>query len=333
MDNISKILSANSKDAEIKFLFNHLLSDDITLEEQIRILEIINHNGINKRYLSLMAAVVLERSSKLNIESTDFIDTCGTGGSKKNIFNCSTLSAFVVASCGLKVLKHGNKASTGKAGSADFLERAGVNLNANQEVLKKAYEALGIAFLFAPLFHSSLRFVANARKAIKEKTIFNVLGPLVHPAAPQYQVVGSSDIDICRDMIEILLEKKVSRAMVVCAFDSIDEITVTGPSQIYELKNKKITEWVFEPKDYGFSTSVLEEIQTNSIEEAHLFGLEVLNGKRGAGLDMVAINAGAALYIGAKVKSLSEGIEHAKREILSGRALLKLNTYAQYTKS
>ena len=121
--------------------------------------------------------------------------------------------------------------------------------------------------------------------------------------------------------------------MVVCGFDGIDEITVTGPSQIYELKDKKITEWVFEPKDYGLSTSVLEEIQTNSIEEAHLFGLEVLNGKRGAGLDMVAINAGAALYIGAKVKSLSEGIEHAKREILSGRALLKLNTYAQYTKS
>ena len=331
MDNISKILSANSKDAEIKFLFNHLLSDDITLEEQIRILEIINHNGINKRYLSLMAAVVLERSSKLNIESTDFIDTCGTGGSGLNIFNCSTLSAFVVCAAGGRVVKHGNKSVTSQSGSADFLERAGVNLTNSTDSAENCLSQLGITFLFAPKYHQDLKNVASARKKIGVRTIFNVVGPLANPAKPDYQIIGTSNKDLNEAMIQVLQNKGLKQAMVVTSKDGIDELSITDVTHVHELRNNQITTYDIDPREFGLSIYPLKDLQVNTSEEAYLYGVEVLNGKRGAGFDMVALNAGAALYTSNITGTMAEGIELAIKTIHSGKALLLLNKFAKFT--
>jgi anthranilate phosphoribosyltransferase len=236
-----------------------------------------------------------------------------------------------VASCGGKVVKHGNKSITSKSGSADFLARAGVNINNDKYNAINAFNQFGITFLFAPTYHQKLKHVAKQRKALGIRTVFNVVGPLVNPANPKYQIIGTSDCEINNAVINVLRKKGLSKAMVVTSIDGIDELSVTSNSLIHELNNNEINYYELNPEDYNFSKCNVEDIQVETLEEAYLFGIEILNGKRGPGFDMVALNAGAALYISNKAESLSEGIERAKRELHSGRPLLLLNKYAKFT--
>ena len=318
---------------ELTFYFEHLLSEDITIEEQENILRKINQKGINEFFLSSLSNVLINRLENLENISGDFIDTCGTGGSNLNIFNCSTLSSFVIAQAGGKVFKHGNKAITSKSGSADFLERSGINLNTDFKKIVSIYDSLNIGFLFAPNFHKSIRYVAEARKNIGKRTIFNVIGPLVNPTNPDFQIIGTSTSELHDPISKMLQQKNIKHGIVVTSEDGIDEFSITSTSKVTEIKNGTINKWIFDPKDYGFEYTNISEIQTNTNEEAYLMGIEILNGKRCAATDMVAINSGIGLYMLNQVETIHAGISKAKSILTSGKTLLLLNQYATLSNS
>ena len=325
---LSEITKSNDK---FKFYLEHILSGEATDNEITEALVALNQYGIDYYVMDALASVMNSYVDSIELSDNDFIDTCGTGGSKLKIFNCSTISAFVVASCGGKVVKHGNKSITSKSGSADFLARAGVNINNDKSNAISAFKQFGITFLFAPTYHQRLKYVAAQRKALGVRTVFNVVGPLVNPANPNYQIIGTSDSQINEAVTNVLKNKGLTRAMVVTSNDGIDELSLTSNSSVYELSNGDISSYEINPEDYDLIKCEIDDIQVDTLEEAYLFGIEILNGKRGPGFDMVALNAGAALYISNKVESLSEGIEKAKRELHSGRPLLLLNKYAKFT--
>tara|TARA_X000000950_G_scaffold264332_1_gene337512 strand:- start:22117 stop:23121 length:1005 start_codon:yes stop_codon:yes gene_type:complete len=325
---LAEITNSNDK---LKFYLEHILSGEATNTEITETLIALNEYGIDYHIMHALASVMNSYADNLELTDKDFIDTCGTGGSNLKIFNCSTISAFVVASCGGKVVKHGNKSITSKSGSADFLARAGVNINNDRSNAISAFKQFGITFLFAPNYHKKLKHVAAQRKALGVRTVFNVVGPLVNPANPNYQIIGTSDNQINRAVINVLKNKGLSRAMVVTSNDGIDELSITSNASVHELKHNEISFYEINPEDYNLSRCAIKEIQVETLEEAYLYGIEILNGKRGPGFDMVALNAGAALYISNKVESLEEGVEKAKRELHSGRPLLLLNKYAKFT--
>ena len=323
-----EITKSNDK---FKFYLEHILSGEATDTEITEALVALNEYGIDYYVMDALASVMNSYVDSIELSDNDYIDTCGTGGSNLKIFNCSTISAFVVASCGGKVVKHGNKSITSKSGSADFLARAGVNINNDKSNAISAFKQFGITFLFAPTYHQRLKYVAAQRKALGVRTVFNVVGPLVNPANPNYQIIGTSDSQINEAVTNVLKNKGLTRAMVVTSNDGIDELSLTSNSSVYELSNGDISSYEINPEDYDLIKCEIDDIQVDTLEEAYLFGIEILNGKRGPGFDMVALNAGAALYISNKVESLSEGIEKAKRELHSGRPLLLLNKYAKFT--
>lgn len=323
--------STDLKKEELKFYLDHLVSGDAPEEEIVDALTTINKHGINYDLLSCLVSVLDKRVQPINLNNSNFIDTCGTGGSGLNIFNCSTLSAFVVSAAGGRVVKHGNKSVTSQSGSADFLERAGVNLTNSTNSAENCLSQLGITFLFAPKYHQDLKNVASARKKIGVRTIFNVVGPLVNPAKPDYQIIGTSNKDLNEVMIQVLQNKGLKQAMVVTSKDGIDELSITDVTHVHELKNNQITTYDIDPREFGLSIYPLEDIQVNTGEEAYLFGIEILNGKRGAGFDMVALNAGAALYTSNITSSMEQGVEMAINIIHSGKALLLLNKFAKFT--
>lgn len=325
---LSEITKSNGK---FKFYLEHILSGEATDTEITEALVALNEYGIDYYVMDALASVMNSYVDSIELSDNDYIDTCGTGGSNLKIFNCSTISAFVVASCGGKVVKHGNKSITSKSGSADFLARAGVNINNDKSNAISAFKQFGITFLFAPTYHQRLKYVAAQRKALGVRTVFNVVGPLVNPANPNYQIIGTSDSQINEAVTNVLKNKGLTRAMVVTSNDGIDELSLTSNSSVYELSNGDISSYEINPEDYDLIKCEIDDIQVGTLEEAYLFGIEILNGKRGPGFDMVALNAGAALYISNKVESLSEGIEKAKRELHSGRPLLLLNKYAKFT--
>jgi anthranilate phosphoribosyltransferase len=325
---LTEITKSNDK---FKFYLEHILSGEATDPEITETLVALNEYGIDYYVMDALASVMNTYVDNIELSDNDFIDTCGTGGSNLKIFNCSTISAFVVASCGGRVVKHGNKSITSKSGSADFLARAGVNINNDKSNAISAFNQFGITFLFAPTYHQRLKYVAAQRKALGVRTVFNVVGPLVNPANPNYQIIGTSDSQINEAVTNVLKNKGLTRAMVVTSNDGIDELSLTSNSSVYELNNGDISSYEINPEDYDLIKCEIDDIQVDTLEEAYLFGIEILNGKRGPGFDMVALNAGAALYISNKVESLSEGIEKAKRELHSGRPLLLLNKYAKFT--
>ena len=325
---LAEITNSNDK---LKFYLEHILSGEATNTEITETLIALNEYGIDYYIMDALASVMSSYADHLELTDNDFIDTCGTGGSNLKIFNCSTISAFVVASCGGKVVKHGNKSITSKSGSADFLARAGVNINNDRSNAISAFNQFGITFLFAPNYHQKLKHVAAQRKALGVRTVFNVVGPLVNPANPNYQIIGTSDSKINEAVINVIKNKGLSRAMVVTSNDGIDELSITSNSSVHELKDNEITFYEINPEHYNLSRCSIDDIQVGTLEEAYLYGIEILNGKRGPGFDMVALNSGAALYVSNKVESLEEGIEKAKRELHSGRPLLLLNKYAKFT--
>ena len=314
-----------------RFYLEHILSGNASDEDIKDTLNALNAYGIDLHVLDLVASVMDSNVEPIDFQDNDFIDTCGTGGSGLNIFNCSTIASFVVAACGGKVVKHGNKSITSTSGSADFLTRAGVNINNDKSNALSAFDQFGITFLFAPTYHQKLKHVAAQRKALGVRTVFNVVGPLVNPAKPKYQIIGTSDYTINDAVINVLKNKGVKKAMVVTSLDGIDEVTITDNTKVMELADNEIKSFEINPEDYGLSKAKLADIQVHSSEEAYLYGIEILNGKRGAGHDMVALNAGTALYLTGVARTIAEGVAMASKALLSGRSLLLLNKYAKFT--
>lgn len=269
-------------------------------------------------------------STKLPINTNKpLIDTCGTGGDNLNTFNISTASALVVASAGIKVAKHGNRSISSKSGSADLLELVGVKIDADLETVVRCIEKVNIGFMFAPNFHPAMKYAVPVRKEMAVKTIFNILGPLTNPAGAKRQVLGVFDKSLQKTMVEVLQKLGSEHAMSVCADDGLDEISISSPTNIVELVNGSIKEYTINPEDFGFKTVDISKIQCHSSEESLDIIQNILDGKESPAKNIVALNAGAAIYVSGKKQSLKEGVEMALEILNSGEAHQKLDDFVR----
>lgn len=315
----------NSKELSVKdfmqSLMSGVLSDDI-IEAYVLAL---NEKGVTAENIFDAATVMRQFSKQVVIQDkTHLVDTCGTGGDGIQTFNVSTLSAIVAASAGVKVAKHGGRSVSSKCGSADVLEALGVNVNLTADKVASLVNEIGIAFMFAPNFHPAMRYAAPVRKKLGIRTIFNVLGPLANPALATRQVLGVYDKSLTQTMAEVLSKLGSERVMVVHGEDGMDEISISSPTTVTELKHKTITTYSIKPADFGLDLADLKKIQVENADASKAMMLDVLKGSQGPHRNITILNAGAAIYISGISSSLKEGIEIAASVIDQGLALKKL---------
>ncbi len=260
------------------------------------------------------------------------MDVVGTGGDGANTFNISTTSAFVVAAAGVKIAKHGNRAASSKAGSADVLEALGVNLEQSPTQVAEAIEKIGLGFMFARNHHPAMRHVAPVRSELRVRTVFNVLGPLTNPANASHSLIGVFDAKLLRPIAEVL-HGLGSRAAMVVNGAGIDELTVTGLSHVAELQNGVVCEYAIEPEALGLGLHKTTDLTGGDAKHNAEITRNVLSGKASAAQqDIVALNSGAALYVAGTSDSLEKGVQRAKEIIKSGAGLEKLEAYAKFTR-
>ncbi len=257
----------------------------------------------------------------------DLFEIVGTGGDNAGSFNISTTSAIVAAAGGMKVSKHGNRAASSKCGTADCLEALGVNIDEDPDKCRQLLEKVGICFFFAQKYHTSMKYVGAVRKELGFRTVFNILGPLTNPAHPKRQLLGVYDEYLIEPLAKVLVELGVKRGMVVYGMDKLDEISLSAPTKVCEIKDGTLYTYEIKPEDFGLSRCKKEDLAGGDPKENAAITLAILNGERGAKRDAVLLNAGAALYIGEKAKSIQEGINLAARFIDSKKALKVLEDF------
>lgn len=257
----------------------------------------------------------------------DLFEIVGTGGDNAGSFNISTTSAIVAAAGGMKVSKHGNRAASSKCGTADCLEALGVNIDEDPEKCRELLEKVGICFFFAQKYHTSMKYVGAIRKELGFRTVFNILGPLTNPAHPKRQILGVYDEYLIEPLAKVLMELGVKRGMVVYGMDKLDEISLSAPTKVCEIKDGSLHTYEIKPEDFGLTRCKKEDLAGGDPKENAAITLSILEGEKGAKRDAVLINAGAALYIGEKAKSIQEGINLAARLIDSKKALKVLEDF------
>ena len=277
------------------------------------------------------ARVMRKFATKINAIHEHLLDTCGTGGDGHDTFNISTVSAFVACGAGCVVAKHGNKAVSSKCGSADLLEALGVNINVAKDVVENCINEIGIGFLFAPKLHLAMKHAMQARKKIKTRSIFNILGPLTNPADAKSQLLGVYDKSLVEPLANVLKKLGSKRAMVVHGKDGLDEITTTNDTFVAELNDGEIKKYTIRPEDLGFVRPRIEALKGGGVEFNKKITEEILDGKHGLRRDIVLINAGAAIYVAGLAADLKDGIKKASESIDSGRAKEKLERLKELT--
>lgn len=285
----------------------------------------------------LLGAVTVMRELVTRVDVSDkrhLVDTCGTGGSGTDTFNISTASAMVAACAGARVAKHGNRGATSKSGSADLLEAAGVKLTLDPAGVARCIETLGVGFMFAPGHHSAMKHVIGPRREIGVRTIFNLLGPLTNPASAPNQVLGVYAASWIPVMLEVLKALGSEHVLIVAAEDGLDEISISAPTRVGELRNGSIRHYTITPEDFGIARREgFAMLQIATPQESLALVRAALTGSHEAAADIVALNAGAAIYAANVVDDLAAGVSRAREIIRSGAALNKLEALAAFTQS
>ncbi|KZN13506.1 anthranilate phosphoribosyltransferase [Marinomonas sp. TW1] len=284
--------------------------------------------------ITAAARVMRELSSKVSLPIDDIVDTCGTGGDGGNLFNVSTASAFVVAAAGGKVAKHGGRSVSSKSGSADVLERAGIFLGIDAEQVCRCVEEIGLGFMFAPNHHAAMKYAVGPRKEMATRTIFNLLGPLTNPANAKRQVMGVFHQKWVRPIAEVLKALGSQHVMVVHSEDGLDEISIAAPTYVAELKDGDIKEYRISPEDFNIPLQSTEGIQAYDADQSLSLIKLALDGKGkvNPARDIVALNAGAAIYVAGIADSLAEGVNIAEDVIGGGTAKVKMSELASFTR-
>jgi anthranilate phosphoribosyltransferase len=259
------------------------------------------------------------------------VDTCGTGGDATGTFNISTATAFVVAGAGIRVAKHGNRSVSSLCGSADVVEALGIRIDLSAESVARCIDEVGIGFLYAPLLHDAMRYVVLARREMKIRTVFNLLGPICNPARATAQVLGVYNEDLTEIMAQVLCELGTEHAIVVHGADGLDEITITGESKISEVKDGMVRTYYVTPEDFGIARAPIHAIQGGDAGQNAEMIHRILSASEGPCMDVVLLNAAAGLVVGGKAAGLRDGIELARESIRSGRAMTCLNKLAAFT--
>jgi anthranilate phosphoribosyltransferase len=257
-------------------------------------------------------------------EISHAVDTCGTGGDGGQTFNISTAVAFVAAAAGVPIVKHGNRAVSSKSGSADVLEALGIEIHHSAKEAELMLQETGVCFLFAPLYHQAMKNVMPTRTELGFRTIFNLLGPLANPAGVQYQLLGVYDPELTEKVACVLQELGTKKALVVAGLDRLDEISVSAPTRISALDGDKVVTFEVIPEDFGISRSPITAVKGGTAQQNAALIADIFSGRRGAPRDIVLLNAGAALVVGGKVSTLTEGVQMARETIDSGMAAKKL---------
>ena len=283
------------------------------------------------------AQVMRELATSVNVSASHLVDIVGTGGDGAHLFNVSTASSFVCAAAGAHVAKHGNRGVSSTSGSADLLEKAGVNLSITPGQVAQCVQEVGVGFMFAPAHHSAMKNVVGVRRELGVRTIFNILGPMSNPAGVDNLVIGVFTRELCRPMAEVLKELGNKHVMVVHSVDGLDEISIASETYVAELRDGQISEYIIKPEDFGIDSQSLIGLDVESSEESLALIRDALGERQGKYADkaaaMIALNAGAAIYVSGRADSLAQGIDMAEEIISSGKAISKMDTLAQLTQT
>ncbi|MDD6811250.1 MAG: anthranilate phosphoribosyltransferase [Lachnospiraceae bacterium] len=280
--------------------------------------------------ISGCAAAMRDHAIKVE-NDMDLLEIVGTGGDNSNSFNISTTTAFVAASAGIKVAKHGNRAASSKCGTADCLEALGVNINLEPEKCISLLNEVGFCFLFAQKYHTSMKYVGPIRKELGIRTVFNILGPLTNPASPKRQLLGVYDESLVEPLAQVLIKLGVRRGMVVYGQEKLDEISLCAPTTVAEIKDDTYQLYEITPEQFGLERCTPADLTGGAPEENVAIIKAILQGEKGHKRDAVLLNAGAALYIGGKAESMAEGIKMAGELLDSGRTLATLEAIIEAT--
>jgi len=279
-----------------------------------------------------MARVMRQKALRVTVAGP-LLDTCGTGGDHQGTFNVSTAAAFVCAGAGLRVAKHGNRAMTSRCGSADVLEALGARIDLTPQQVAECLERTGIGFMFAPAFHPAMKFAAGPRREIGVRTVFNILGPLTNPAGATAQVLGVAEPALAEKMAQVLGRLGCEHALVVHGEDGFDEVSVSAPTQVFELAGGELRCYRVEPSELGLAPAAAQDVRGGSPEENAAALRRVLSGERGALRDFTLLNAAAGLVAGDRATSVSEGIALAAEGIDSGAAREALERFVSVSSS
>ncbi len=322
---MAEVLTGKCTDAQIAALLVALHMKGETVEEIVGFAEAIR---------SAATPLAVPSNSMIDVSGTErdaLVDTCGTGGDASGTFNISTATALVAAGAGVRVAKHGNRSVTSKCGSADVMEALGVNIMLPPEKIAESLKQVGIAFLFAPAMHSAMKYVQPARRELRLRTVFNLLGPLTNPAHASAQVVGVYSDDLVEKLAEALSVLGVRRALVVHGADGLDEISISAPTRVAEVRDAQVHTYEITPEEFGLKRAPIESIAGGDAAENAKIIREVLAGKKSPCRDVVLLNAAATLVAAGRANHLSEAFPLAIKSIDSGAAAAKLNSLVEFT--
>jgi len=303
-----------------------LMTGEVPPAQAGGLLSALRVRGENGFEILGFARALREHAAPFPLSGADLIDTCGTGGDSLGTFNVSTLAGIVAASCGARVAKHGNRAVSSRCGSADLLEALGVKIDGAPRVVARCIGEAGFGFLFAPNYHPTLRQLAPLRRELGFRSIFNLVGPLANPARVSRQVVGVPSFACLQPVAEALQALGLDHAFVVHGADGADEISLTGPTTVIEVKPDRLDSHMIHPEDAGLEACRPGDVAGGDAEENAAIANRILDGARGPGHDFVVINAAAALLVSGRAPSLREGAEQAREALRSGRARAVLET-------
>ncbi|HWS13488.1 MAG TPA: anthranilate phosphoribosyltransferase [Rhodocyclaceae bacterium] len=282
--------------------------------------------------IAAAAQVMRELSTKVRVaDDAHLVDTCGTGGDSAGTFNISTAAAFVAAAAGARVAKHGGRAVSSQSGSADVLEALGANIALTPEQVGRCIDEVGLGFMFAPSHHSAMKHAAPVRRELGVRTLFNILGPLTNPASAPHQVMGVFHPDLVGIQVRVLQRLGSRHAMTVYGVEGLDEISISGQTLVGELKDGRITEFTLHPEQFNMPVHDPRALRVANVEESKAMLLGALEDRVGAARDIVALNAGASIYVSGRAASLVEGVEQALDLIASGKARAKLDEFVRHT--
>lgn len=323
---------------DTKHLLNNIIDrEDLSTKETEFLLEQVINGSLNSSQIAAMLIALRSkgetvdeivglincmRKHMVSIATKEIaIDTCGTGGDGVGTFNISTAASFIVAACGVKVAKHGNRAASSKCGSADVLEALGVHIMVSAEQAVTILEKVGMVFLFAPLYHPAMKQIAPIRKELGVRTVFNFLGPFLNPAHVKRQLIGVPNPLIAKKLASVAAKLDYEHVLIVSSKDGMDEISIASPTHIYEIKCKKITSRVIIPSQFKLKKAPLSAIAGGDASRNSAIIFEVLEGKRSSYRDIVVLNSAHALYVSGKVKTVEDGIVLSQEAIDSGAAM------------
>jgi len=317
--------------ADMRAVMRQIMGGEATQAQIGGFLVALRMKGETIEEIAAAVEVMRELATPVLVSGEHLVDIVGTGGDDANLFNVSTAAAFVVAAAGARVAKHGNRSVSSTSGSSDVLDKMGVPLDLSPEQIARCIEEVGMGFMFAPAHHSAMKHAVGPRKELGMRTIFNMLGPMTNPAGVKRQLIGVYSAGMCRPMVEVLKRLGSEHVMVVHGADGLDEISLAVPTHVAELRDGSISEYQLQPEEFGLASQSLEGLTVETADES-LAMIRAALGEDNAGkaAQMVALNAGAAIYVSGVATTLAEGVQMAEDAIASGVALQKIQELVEF---